>query len=174
MAHYRANPSLAFAALLAIPLAGALAGDFEAVGRCHAGGTMEIAARAPYKGRAFDIAKLPQLHAKQAAIAGAEAPWLREFAGPSLENRIFSKGGAQVLVFLGCKPHDCDAQYAFGALDLQSQAYALRVTEHGKIRELGVFSPIAREAASCAKEIDDDVAKRTTRAIQPRARNVPR
>jgi hypothetical protein len=136
--------------------------DYFGIGTCQSGGTLSGLSGGRYHGRAFDLLKLPEIRSSHARLTAGQYPWVRLLDGPSDENRLFTKDAQSLVVFSSCKPQWCADARLYGAIDPKSKSYGFVVTEDRRERVFGHISPLGREGIACAREMDGEVAKRTS------------
>lgn len=137
------------------------------IGTCETGGALSYPA-APRKGSPYFLLKADAaLGARHPSLTRDQAPWLRRLDGPSGANRLFTAAnGESAIVFWSCKAGDCDAHVAYGAYDMRSGRYLLRVRQQGAITMLGDSTATLRSAVTCAQAIDDRTRGRTAEPLK--------
>lgn len=142
------------------------ANDFQGVGTCPAGGSLSVVTAGQYKGRAFDLKKVDTFRSKYLNLIGDSEHWSATIVGPAEENRKYVGAKGSVVVFFTCEARNCAAAELYGTIDERSGAIGLRVTEKGKVTEKGELSDVARAAIACAKELDQQAAKRAEASLK--------
>lgn len=140
------------------------------IGQCAAGGSMSYPS-APYKGTAFFLRKanatLAARHNALTAQSPSNTAWLRRLDGPSAANRLFTApGGERAFVLWSCKPHDCGANFAYGAYNLATAEYQLQIGPPLQVEQLGSDTPVLRAAIDCARSLDDSARQRAEQALK--------
>lgn len=143
-----------------------LANEFQGVCTCPAGGTMSIVTAGPYKGRAFDLKKIETFRPTFSDLIGNPEHWTATFVGPAEENRKYVSAKGAVVVFFTCEARNCAAAEMYGVIDERNGAIGVRVTEKGKATVKGALTEVGNAAIACAKELDQQVAKRAEESLK--------